>query len=106
MGYSGRGGRKMSEYDVSVRKAGFGSFDVTANSENAQKLLGKGTFTYEESEWKKLNKELRNYTYTIEVRWYEGRNLDILGICSEPTLGVFKMWSTHGRALRPLACDA
>lgn len=60
--------RKIQKYDVSVRKAGFGHYDVTAQSENAQKLLGKGTFTYEEAEWKKLNQELKNYTYSIEVR--------------------------------------
>jgi len=56
------------EYDVTVRRGSYGHYDVTARSENAQKLLGKGTFTYEDSEWKKLNRELRNYTYTIEVR--------------------------------------
>jgi hypothetical protein len=44
-----------------------GNIRSQANSENAKKLLGIGTFTYEESEWKKLNKELRNYTYRIEV---------------------------------------
>lgn len=55
------------DYDVTVRRSGC-FYEVTANSDNARLLLGKGTFTYEESEWKKLNKELRNYTYTIEVR--------------------------------------
>jgi hypothetical protein len=61
-------GWPIPEYDVTVRRAGFGQYAVTAHSENAKKLLGVGTFTYEESEWRKLNKELRNYTYTIEVK--------------------------------------
>lgn len=58
---------EVKEYDVTVRRGGFGQYDVTANSENAQKLLGKGTFTYEQSEWKRINKDLKHYGYTIEV---------------------------------------
>ena len=57
----------VDSFDVTVRRAGFGQYAVTANSENAKKFLGVGTFIYEESDWKKLNKDLRNYTYTIEV---------------------------------------
>jgi hypothetical protein len=56
------------EYDVTVRRGGFASFDVTARSENAKKLLGEGTFTYEQPEWTKLNKDLKHYGYSIEVR--------------------------------------
>ena len=58
----------VSEYDVTVRRGGFSSYDVTAHSENAKKLLGVGTFTYEQSEWQKLNKDLKHYGYSIEVR--------------------------------------
>ncbi len=56
------------EYDVTVRRGGFASYDITAHSENAKKLLGVGTFTYEQSEWNKLNKDLKHYGYSIEVR--------------------------------------
>ena len=56
------------EYDVTVRRGGFASYDVTAHSENAKKLLGVGTFTYEQAEWQKLNKDLKHYGYSIEVR--------------------------------------
>lgn len=58
---------EMLDYDVTVRREGFGQYAVTAHSENARKLLGVGTFSYEQAEWKKLNKDLRNYTYRIEV---------------------------------------
>jgi hypothetical protein len=56
------------EYDVTVRRAGFGQYAITANSENAQKLLGAGTFVYEQSEWAKINRDLKHYGYSIEVR--------------------------------------
>jgi hypothetical protein len=56
------------EYDVTVRRGGFDYFDVTARSENAKKLFGEGTFSYEQSEWIKLNKDLKHYGYSIEVR--------------------------------------
>ena len=55
------------EYDVTVRKSGFSHYDVTAHSENAKKLLGEGTFSYQQSEWTKLNKDLKHYGYTIGV---------------------------------------
>lgn len=56
------------EYDVTVRRGGFASYDVTAHSENAKKLLGVGTLTYEQRGWVKLNKDLKHYGYTIEVK--------------------------------------
>ena len=64
---SGDSATKIQEYDVTVRRAGFGRYDVTAHSENAQKLLGAGTFNYEQSEWVKINRDLKHYGYTIEV---------------------------------------
>jgi hypothetical protein len=60
--------QQSDQYDVSVRRGGFASYDVTAISENAKKLLGAGTFTYERSDWEKLNKDLKHYGYSIEVR--------------------------------------
>ena len=58
---------EMLPFDVTVRRGGYGHYDVTAHSENARKLLGAGTFTYEQSEWKKLNRDLNHYGYRIEV---------------------------------------
>lgn len=39
---------------------------VTANTEHAKKWLGEKTYTYEVSEWKRVEKEARKIGYSIK----------------------------------------